>query len=218
MAKNNGWPREPRRHALASRGISSKGQVPVSREIEKGTEVPRFLFPPHVLEQIKQYNEIADGREWIAEFDLVNGSIIMNDFQFSSDVDASYLNWDGKRDSIYNVGYIHYHPKNLAPLFTAQDFVLGCKLHKMRSKGSKQKIGYTLMGLVVHDRIILVAVKPEETREKQFESLIATDGTAETAMELRRMVADMQGGGELIRFNDISLDGEDLGKAGGLII
>lgn len=218
MAKNNGWPREPHRHALASRGIPSKGQAKVSMKRGKGTEVPRFLFPPHVLEQIKQYNEIADGREWIAEFDLVNGSIIMNDFQFSDDVDASYLNWDGKRDSIYNAGYIHYHPKNLAPLFTAQDFVLGCKLHKMRSKESKEKIGYTLMGLVVHDRIILVAVKPDEARERQFESLIATDGTAETAKELRRMVADMQGGDELIRFNDIGLDGEDRGKAGGLII
>jgi len=212
--KSKGWAKEPRRHALSAYGIPNK----ITKKKTAATQVTGKLFPQHVLEQIKEYNEIADGREWIAEFDLVNGSILMNDFQFSDDVDASYLNWDGERDSIYNVGYIHYHPDNLVPMFTAQDFVLGCRLHNMRTEGSKEKLGYTLMGLVVKDRIILIAVKPGEKRQKQFEDMIDTDGSPDAVEKLRKIVGEMQNRGELLRFNDVGLDGSNMGKAGGLII
>lgn len=215
---NKGWHNESRRHSLAAKGVRTRGEVPIPRVLNGDKPMPLFVFSGPVLGMIREYNEISDGKEWIAEFDLVRGNVILNDVQFSDDVDASYLKWDGERDSAHNVGYVHYHPGNLVPKFTAQDFVLGCKLHGLRGGDTIHKMPYTLMGLVLPDRIVLIAIKPRAHRMEQFRECVASDGTPDTVQRLNNIVGEMQKRGEIVRFNDLSLWGERLGKSRGLVI
>ena len=219
--KNKGWRREPFRHSLASRGISSmsqRGEIPLPRDFNGEEDLPLVIFTPDTLARVRRHNSISPDKEWIAELDLVNGNIIMNDDQFSDEVNMSWLKWDEGRDDDINVGYIHYHPDNLVPLFTAQDFVLGAKLHELRSRGNKGRFPYTLMGLVLDNRILLVAINPRPYRIRQFSECVPTDGLDATTDKLENIVGEMQKRGELVRYRDINLDGEYVERSEGLII
>ena len=130
----NGWYNEPQRHSMAAKGIKTAQN---SIKTEK--------LKDYIINQIKHFNEIADGKEWIAEIMSINGHILLNDVQFSDKTDYSELKWDVEDDERV-IGYIHYHPPGIMDEFSAQDFELACTVHNLRK--NKDKFTYTIMGVI----------------------------------------------------------------------
>ena len=62
-----------------------------------------------------------------------------------------------------------------------------------------------------------------EKRDSNIENVvlvgvITKEQDEEKSKELKRVIAVMKNKGELVRFNDINLDGKDIGKHGGLVV
>lgn len=191
-----GWSGEPYNHSLASKGISTK-----YRYNAKGSPKLSVGLPPYMKERIKYLTELAEEgkKEWIAELTLINGNIIIDDIQVSKKVDSSFLRWN-QGDEINNIGYIHYHPANLIPEFSAQDFTLAINVHNLRK--NKKGRPYTIMGLVHPDKkvlkTILYGIKPSKKRLAQFDGLVAVES------DMRDIIEDMERRGELIRMNEVT--------------
>jgi len=198
MTKRSGWFGEPHRHSLSAMGVKTKKLKP------KPEEFKAYIKASATLEGLLKLNKQAGDKEWIAEFDMVDGSILINDVRMDGTRDASFLKWDEGVDTKHNVGYIHYHPKHLFPLFTAQDFVLSCRVHDSRE--NKDIYPMTLMGLVTDNRLIVLGVKPNKRRETEFSMMTAVDGMPRTTKELENMVSEMKKSGELKVMVDMTFD------------
>lgn len=192
-----GWKREKQRHSLAAKGISSSYQLKVQGKPHLAIRLPKYA-----RDQIKQLTQMAhDGqKEWIAEFTIINGDIIINDVQISEEIDHSYLKWD-TGDEKNNIGYIHFHPQILIPEFSEQDFVLAMNLHDMRK--NKEAYPYTLMGLVYPDKgklvIRLYAMKPNNGRAKDFNG-----ENNNTEANLQPLLNEMMNTQELLKLKEVS--------------
>lgn len=193
-----GWHRNRYGHGLAARGVRTKVLFPKG----KFSSFPLQKLDEYTIQQVRLYNDLAKDREWIAEFDSINGSIVINDVQFNDCSDESYLKWD-TGDEYKNVGYIHYHPPGIVPKFSAQDFVLGVILHGRRRNRSNGD--YTYMGLVTPDFIKIIAIRPKVERKRQFERYIDSDGRPETTKKLEGIVENMRRNGELVELRTVPL-------------
>lgn len=184
------WNQESHRHAMAAKGVKTK-------YIYRAHGNPKLAvaLPSYSEERIKHITSLSDEgqKEWIAEMIILNGEVIIDDIRPSEILDKSNLHWtlgDDKRD----VGYIHYHPPQLIPEFSAQDFVLAINVHNLRT--NKNKYPYTIMGLVYPDgnklKVRLYGIKPKQNRIKQFEGLVATES------DMKETLEKMKKSGELI--------------------
>lgn len=193
------WKGESRRHSLAKKGIRTAKYSMIK---SKGKEKLKIGLPSYSLEQLKHLSELSDGKEWIAELNIVKGDILIDDIQVSEEINHSYLRWN-KGDEAHNVGYIHYHPKSLIPEFSAQDFVLAMEIHKIRENKDKQP--YTLMGLVYPDdednlKIKIYAINPKKDFTHLFE------GREVTERDLNKEIDTLMANKELMKLNNISGD------------
>lgn len=197
--QGTGWKGESRRHSLARKGIkTSKYNVIPS----KGKEKLQIGLPDYVREQIKHLSELSDGKEWIAELNMVNGDILVDDIQVSKEINHSYLRWN-EGDESHNVGYIHYHPKTLIPEFSAQDFVLAMEIHNIRK--NKEQYPYTLMGLVYPDdndklHLRIYAINPKKDYKYLFENKEVTE------KDLDKEINMLLQSKEMMKLNNISGD------------
>ena len=195
--KGKGWHKESRRHSLSSKGIKSTQKYKVSKG--KGKTKLSIGLPEYSKDMIKHITELADGKEWIAELNVVKGDIIIDDIQISEEIDHSYLRWNNG-DEVHNVGYIHYHPETLIPEFSAQDFVLAFNIHDLRA--NKDEYPYTVMGLVYPDgdklKVKMYGVDPSKERVKEFEGLELVE------RDLKDKLECMEQKKELIRMENIT--------------
>lgn len=188
-----GWHGNKQAHSLASRGIKSKYQYSSSGK-------PRLAIglPDYTKERIKHITELADGKEWIAELKMLKGDIIIDDIQISEIIDQSFLHWN-TGDEETDVGYIHYHPPELIPEFSAQDFVLAINVHEMRN--NTEKYPYTLMGLVVPEKdglkTIIYAINPKKGRKSDFEGKMVVES------DLKDVLDEMIESKELLKLREI---------------
>ena len=81
-----GWKGESRRHSLARKGIKTKYNVIKS----KGKPKLKIGLPNYSSDQIKHLCQLAGGKEWIAELNMVNGDILIDDIQVSKEINHSY--------------------------------------------------------------------------------------------------------------------------------
>lgn len=190
------WRGNPMGHSLASRGVKTKYQM---KQV-KGKPKLKLGLPPYVKDQIKHLTEMADdgGKEWIAELSMINGDIIIDDVQVSKELDVSFLRWN-HGDEDRNIGYIHYHPAELIPEFTTQDFILAYEIHKLRK--NKENMPYTIMGLIYPENgelvIVLYGINPSKTGVENFEGLIAVES------DMRDTLDKMKENKELIEMREI---------------
>ena len=188
-----GWHRDSQKHALASKGIVTKYQYSAT-----GKPMLKVGLPSFTTEQIKTITNLADGKEWIAELKELKSEIIIDDIQISDNLDESFLNWNSG-DEINDIGYIHYHPKELIPEFSAQDFVLALTIHDMRV--NKDKYPYTLMGLVYPDGDKLVirvyGIKADKNTIKQFENKPIVES------DMKEIIDKMCNNKELIKMKEV---------------
>lgn len=197
-----GWPKESRRHGLASKGIptarSRKYQVSGTQQKPK----LKIGLPSYTHEQIRYISHISNGKEWIAEIKMVNGNLFIDDIQISKKIDKSFLHWT-YGDESNNVGYIHLHPKGIMPEFSAEDFILAFTIHEKRE--NKKNYPYTIMGVVYpeNDKLIikLYAVKPKAETIKQFELY---RGTKFIERDIQDKLDKMEENKELIKLHEIS--------------
>lgn len=200
-----GWKGESRRHSLARKGVkTAKGITNSKYNVinSKGKPKLKIGLPDYSRDQIKHLCQLANGKEWIAELNMVNGDILIDDIQVSKEVDHSYLRWN-KGDESHNVGYIHFHPKTLIPEFSAQDFVLAIEIHDIR--GNKGNYPYTIMGLVYPDdndklHLRMYAINPKQDYKPMLE------GREVTERDLKEEIDVMISNQELIKLNNISGD------------
>ena len=197
------WKGESRRHSLARKGIkTAKGIESPKYSVKTSEGKPKLKIglPEYSREQIKHLCQLADGKEWIAELNMVNDEILIDDVQVSKEINQSYLRWN-TGDEDYNVGYIHYHPKTLIPEFSAQDFVLAMEIHDIRE--NKDKYPYTLMGLVYPDdndklQLIIYAINPEKDYRSLFE------GREVTERDLKEEINMLNKNKELMKLKNIN--------------
>ncbi len=154
-------------------------------------------LPHYTKEQIEYLTKIANNKEWIAELKMMNGNIVMDDIQISDKIDKSYLSWhDG--DEKNNVGFIHNHPNGIIPEFSARDFELTIKIHRLRE--NKSEYPYTLMGLVYEKDgklvTVIYAMKPKKNRERDFEGLEAVES------DFSSTIKEMEKSKELIKLKE----------------
>lgn len=192
------WKGESRKHSLARKGIRTASKYSIKQS--NGKPKLKVGLPQYTKEQIKYLCKLADGKEWIAELNITNGDILIDDIQVSKEINHSYLNWN-KGDESHNVGYIHFHPKTLIPEFSAQDFVLALEIHNIRE--NKETYPYTLMGLVypddndqLHTRIY--ALNPKEDRKALFE------GKEVTERDLKKEIDMLIKNRELMKLHNVS--------------
>lgn len=187
--QGSGWHGESRKHSLARKGIKTAQGIESSKytmKTTKGKPKLKVGLPEYSKEQIKHLCLLAEGKEWIAELNMINGDILIDDVQVSKEIDHSYLRWnDGDESS--NVGYIHYHPKTLIPEFSAQDFVLAMEIHNIRE--NKKKYPYTLMGLVYPEEndqlsIRIYAINPKKDHKVLFEGKELTERDLQKEMDV----------------------------------
>ena len=189
-----GWYGNKQKHSLASRGIKSKYQY-------KSSGKPKLAIglPSYTKERIGHLSELAQGKEWIAELKMMNGDIIIDDIQISDTVDQSFLHWT-TGDEETDVGYIHYHPAELIPEFSAQDFVLAINVHEMREH--KDIHPYTLMGLVypLGDKleIVIYAINPKKGRKKDFEGKMLVES------DMKETLDKMKASKELLELREVN--------------
>jgi len=197
------WKNESRKHSLARRGIKTASGIPPSKYStiqSDGKSKLKIGLPEYSKEQIKYLCQLAEGKEWIAELNMVNDDILIDDVQVSKEINHSYLRWN-TGDEDYNVGYIHYHPKTLIPEFSAQDFVLALEIHEIRQ--NKDKYPYTLMGLVYPDdndalHLRIYALNPNGNRKHLFE------GREVTERDLKDDIDMLIKSKEMMKLNNIS--------------
>lgn len=165
----------------------------------RGKKKLKVALPDYSREVIKHITRISNGKEWIAELNMINGEIIIDDIQVSHEINHSYLHWD-RDDESKNVGYIHYHPPTIIPEFSAQDFVLAMNIHELRH--NKEHYPYTIMGLVYPDgdklKTRIYAINPDETKIEEFEGLVATEKDMKDKLD--RMVENK----ELLKLKNLS--------------
>lgn len=191
------WEGDSRRHSLARKGVKTSKYT-----VSKGKPKLKVGLPSYSKEQIKHLSKLAQGKEWIAELNMVNGEILIDDIQVSKEINHSYLRWN-KGDESHNVGYIHYHPKTLIPEFSAQDFVLALEIHEIRE--NKDKYPYTIMGLVYPDdkhklHLRMYAINPKKDRKVMFE------GKNITERDLKKELDTLVKNKELIKLHEMSGD------------
>ncbi len=203
-SKGSGYFGHSREHGLHRKGIPthSKGIQNTKYNVikSKGKSKLTVGLPPYSKAQIKHISKLAEGKEWIAELNMVNGDILIDDIQVSKEINHSYLRWN-KGDEAHNVGYIHYHPATLIPEFSAQDFVLAMEIHDIRE--NKHKYPYTIMGLVYPDKngklhLRMYAIKPKKDHKKKFE------GREVTERDLQKEIKMLIKNKELMKLNNIS--------------
>ena len=189
-----GWHGKRQAHSLASKGIKSKYQYNSS-----GKPKLTVGLPDYTRERVKHITDLSDGKEWIAELKLLKEDIIIDDIQISESLDQSFLHWnDGDEET--DVGYIHYHPPELIPEFSAQDFVLAINVHEMRK--NKEKYPYTLMGLVYPEKdklkIVIYGINPKKGRKSDFEGKMVVES------DLKDVLDEMVENKELLKMRDIN--------------
>lgn len=197
--KGKGWHDDSRRHSLSRKGIKT---AKYSMGKGKGKPKLKIGLPSYSKEQIKHISKLAQGKEWIAELNMVNGDILIDDIQISKEINHSYLRWN-KGDESHNVGYIHYHPKTLIPEFSAQDFILAMEIHEIRE--NKEKYPFTIMGLVYPDddgklHLKMYAINPKKDHKPMFE------GKEITERDLNKEIDMLVKNKELIKLHDMSGD------------
>lgn len=176
-----GWFGKKEQHSLASRGISSKYIYKTS-----GKPKLKIGLPSYTKERIKHITELSENghKEWIAELKMLKEDIIIDDIQISDTIDQSFLNWN-IGDEETDVGYIHFHPSELIPEFSSQDFVLACTIHEMRT--NKERYPYTLMGLVVPEngalKITIYGLNPEKNRIDYFENKMLVESDMKDVLD-----------------------------------
>jgi len=190
-----GWYGQKEQHRLASKGIKSKYQYKTSGKPKLAVGLPKYS-----RDRIAHLTELADGKEWIAELKIIKGDIIIDDVQISDELDVSFLNWN-VGDEETDVGYIHYHPPELIPEFSSQDFVLACTVHDMRE--NKENYPYTLMGLVIPEngnlKTILYGIKPKDGRVKDFENKNVVES------DLSNIIKEMEDSKELLKMREVNV-------------
>lgn len=202
--KRKGWSGESQRHSLSAKGIQSSYNYSA-----KGK--PRLIIglPSYTKEKLKMLNEIANGKEWIAELIIVNESIFIDDIRVSDQHAKSWLNWNSG-DDLRDVGYIHYHPPGIIPEFSAQDFILVSEVHKLRK--NKEKYPYTIMGLVYPKgedlQVILYGYNGSKSRQKDFETKDAKGSIVAKELvesDMQDIIDDMIKKKELLKLSEVKL-------------
>ena len=189
-----GWHGKKQAHSLASKGIKSKYQYNSNGKYKLAVGLPDYT-----RERVKHITDLSDGKEWIAELKMLKSDIIIDDIQISESLDQSFLHWN-VGDEETDVGYIHYHPPELIPEFSAQDFVLAINVHEMRE--NKEKYPYTLMGLVYPEKdelkIVIYGINPKSGRKSDFEGKMVVES------DLKEVLDEMVENKELIKMRDIN--------------
>jgi hypothetical protein len=194
------WHFESRRHGLASKGIRTSDISPTYHYMANGKPALKVGLPSYTREQLKSLNDLAAGKEWIAELIAIKGVIFIDDVQISDTVDKSWLRWD-KGDEKRDIGYIHFHPPGIIPEFSAQDFVLAMNVHNLRT--NRKDYPYTIMGLVYPKdnelMIVLYGINASKSRMKEFE------GKEMVESQLKNIIDDMVKNKELLKLKETKL-------------
>ena len=189
VGNKRGWKGNSHAHSLASKGIRTKYSYK-----SKGNPKLSIGLPAYSKDRIEHIIKLADGKEWIAELKMMKGDIIIDDIQISDKLDQSFLHWTSG-DEKTDVGYIHYHPPELIPEFSSQDFVLAFNIHQLRT--NKDEYPYTIMGLVYPSgdghEIRMYGINPSKTKMEEFEGQMVTE------KDLEETLTRMEASGELIK-------------------
>lgn len=184
VPRRSGWFGESARHALARKGI---------RTTEERFRFRRFHYKNR--SRFRDLNKQTKGKkEWIADLDLRNGEIVMQDVQLDGSLTSSFMSWDSD-DPQFNHGFIHYHPPGTHPRLTAQDYLLGAEVHKMKKDQTKP----TYIGLVTDNHVRILAYLPQQDRTKELTDLEAVENNFRYFRQLDKIERQMRKNGETVR-------------------
>ena len=188
-----GWHGDTLRHSLAARGISTKG---MRKQLTSRFHIAKF----------KSLNKKDPVNEWIADVDLKGGGkIAIADIQQGT-YDESYLDFDG-RDPQELIGFVHYHPSNVYPVFSIADYYLAVQLDDLRLKSNLEKTdGYTLMGLITDDKVKIFLLKPSKDTKAVLKKMASAKmNPSKELKEVAKLKVDLKKSGELIVLKEAKL-------------
>ncbi len=207
--KGRGWWGHPYSHAVASRGHKLKSKGKTGLILKSLMSLENTVDSAFGRQKIKEMNARAKGKEWIADLDMYNGEIIINDERFSNHDNESTMNWnehitndDRHPDPENCVGYIHYHPPSVYETPTAQDYILALSIHQRRNLNNKNKHPPTIFVTTTDDEYKEVRVCPKSENIKEYLTKLSEvqniDDDQKYFKSLNNIKENMKQNGELI--------------------